>query len=162
VFREVASGAKTDRAQLRRVLDELDADDLPMVTRLDRLARSTLDLLNTLAAITAKSRFPFARRRMGRHHHGTCAFYADRFRLGGLAEFERYLIRTRTGEGRERANARGVKFGRKPRPNARSARRFAGATRTASRCAKLPPATTSRTARFTADGLAPLPQRTTN
>jgi DNA invertase Pin-like site-specific DNA recombinase len=51
VFREVASGAKTERAQLRRVLDQLDAGDLLMVTRLDRLARSTRDLLNKLAAI---------------------------------------------------------------------------------------------------------------
>src|SRR6266446_1964528 len=54
VFREVASGAKTDRAQLRRVLDVLDAGDVLTVTRLDRLARSTRDLLNTLAAITGK------------------------------------------------------------------------------------------------------------
>ena len=54
VFREVASGAKTDRAQLRLVLDRLAADDVLMVTRLDRLARSTRDLLNTLAAITDK------------------------------------------------------------------------------------------------------------
>jgi len=54
VFREVASGAKTDRAQLRRALDQLDVDDVLMVTRLDRLARSTRDLLNTLASITAK------------------------------------------------------------------------------------------------------------
>jgi DNA invertase Pin-like site-specific DNA recombinase len=48
VFREVASGAKTDRAQLRRVLDQLAAGDVLTVTRLDRLARSTRDLLNTL------------------------------------------------------------------------------------------------------------------
>src|SRR5216683_8051886 len=54
VFREVASGAKTDRVQLRRLLDQLDAGDVLLVTRLDRLARSTRDLLNTLAAITAK------------------------------------------------------------------------------------------------------------
>jgi DNA invertase Pin-like site-specific DNA recombinase len=54
VFREVASGAKTDRAQLRRLLDVLDTGDVLTVTRLDRLARSTRDLLNTLAAITAK------------------------------------------------------------------------------------------------------------
>ena len=54
VFREVASGAKTDRAQLRTALDQLAAGDVLMVTRLDRLARSTRDLLNTLAAITAK------------------------------------------------------------------------------------------------------------
>ncbi|HUB43661.1 MAG TPA: recombinase family protein, partial [Acetobacteraceae bacterium] len=54
VFREVASGAKTDRAQLRRVIDQLEAGDVLMVTRLDRLARSTRDLLNTLAAIADK------------------------------------------------------------------------------------------------------------
>jgi hypothetical protein len=54
VFREVASGAKTDRAQLRRLLDQLEAGDVLMVTRLDRLARSTRDLLNTLAAITGR------------------------------------------------------------------------------------------------------------
>jgi DNA invertase Pin-like site-specific DNA recombinase len=41
VFREVASGAKTDRRQLGRLLDQLDAGDVLLVTRLDRLARST-------------------------------------------------------------------------------------------------------------------------
>ena len=50
----MASGAKTDRAQLRKVLAALDAGDVLMVTRLDRLARSTRDLLNTLAAVTDK------------------------------------------------------------------------------------------------------------
>jgi DNA invertase Pin-like site-specific DNA recombinase len=54
VFREVASGAKTDRAQLRRLIDQLEAGDVVTVTRLDRLARSTRDLLNTLATITGK------------------------------------------------------------------------------------------------------------
>jgi len=54
VFREVASGAKTDRTQLRRLLDQLEAGDVLMVTRLDRLARSTRDLLNTLATITGR------------------------------------------------------------------------------------------------------------
>jgi len=52
VSREVASGANTDRAQLGRVLVQLDASDVLTVTRLDRLARSTRDLLNTLAATT--------------------------------------------------------------------------------------------------------------
>src|SRR5476649_1403141 len=51
VFCEVASGAKTDRKQLRRALDQLEAEDALMVTRLDRLARSTRDLLNTLGTI---------------------------------------------------------------------------------------------------------------
>ena len=48
VFRETASGAQTDRAQLRKALAALEANDVPMVTRLDLLARSTRDLLNTL------------------------------------------------------------------------------------------------------------------
>jgi DNA invertase Pin-like site-specific DNA recombinase len=48
------SGAKTDRAQLRRVIEVLQPGDVLMVTRLDRLARSTRDLLNTLATITDK------------------------------------------------------------------------------------------------------------
>ena len=51
VFREVASGAKTDRTQLRKTIVTLEAGDVLTVTRLDRLARSTRDLLNTLAAI---------------------------------------------------------------------------------------------------------------
>ena len=54
VFRETASGARRDHAQLRRVLDQLDKGDVLTVTRLDRLARSTCDLLNTLAIITSK------------------------------------------------------------------------------------------------------------
>jgi DNA invertase Pin-like site-specific DNA recombinase len=53
MFRDVhVSGAKTDRAQLRRVIEALQPGDVPMVARLDRLARSTRDLLSTLAAIT--------------------------------------------------------------------------------------------------------------
>ena len=55
VFRDVhVSGAKTDRVQLRRVIEALEPGDVLMVTRLDRLARSTRDLLNTLATITGK------------------------------------------------------------------------------------------------------------
>jgi DNA invertase Pin-like site-specific DNA recombinase len=54
VLRETASGAKTDRVQLRRVLDQLGNGDVLMVTRLNRLDRSTRDLLNTLTTITAK------------------------------------------------------------------------------------------------------------
>ena len=56
VLKETASGAKTDRAQLARVIGQLEKGDVLKVTRLDRLARSTRDLLNTLAAIAAKGR----------------------------------------------------------------------------------------------------------
>jgi len=113
-YRETASGARTDRAQLRRAIDELGKGDVLIVTRLDRLARSTRDLLNTLATITAK----------GAGFRSINDTWADTTTahgrlmltvLGGLAEFERELIRARTGEGRERAKAKGVKMGRKPK-----------------------------------------------
>jgi DNA invertase Pin-like site-specific DNA recombinase len=115
VFRDVhVSGAKTDRAQLRRLLDQLEADDVVMVTRLDRLARSTRDLLNTLAAITAK-KAGFSS--LGDTWADTTTSHGRLMLtvLGGLAEFERDLIRTRTGEGRAPAVARGQRMGRPPK-----------------------------------------------
>jgi len=114
VFREVASGAKTDRAQLRRVLDQLDVGDVLTVMRLDRLARSTCDLLNTLATVTSK-RAGF--RSLGDTWADTTTAHGRLMLtvLGGLAEFERELIRARTSEGRSRAKARGVILGRRPK-----------------------------------------------
>ena len=114
IFRETASGAKADRAQLRRALDQLAAGDVLMVTRLDRLARSTRDLLNTLATI-AEHGAGF--RSLGDAWADTTTAHGRLMLtvLGGLAEFERDLIRTRTSEGRARAVANGVKLGRKPR-----------------------------------------------
>ncbi len=109
------SGAKADRTQLRRLLDQLEAaDDVVMVTRLDRLARSTRDLLNVLATITGKKA---GFRSLGDTWADTTTSHGRLMLtvLGGLAEFERDLIRARTGEGRARAKARGVKMGRKPK-----------------------------------------------
>ncbi len=114
VFRETASGAKTDRVELRKALAKLDEGDVLMVTRLDRLARSTRDLLNTLATITdRKAGF----RSLGDTWADTTTPHGRLMLtvLGGLAEFERELIRARTGEGRLRAKARGVKMGRPPK-----------------------------------------------
>ena len=88
--------------------------DVLLVTRLDRLARSTRDLLNTLAAIADwKAGF----RSLGDTWADTTTAHGRLMLtvLGGLAEFERDLIRARTSEGRERAKARGVKLGRKPK-----------------------------------------------
>jgi DNA invertase Pin-like site-specific DNA recombinase len=114
VFRETASGAKTDRAELRKALATLDDGDVLMVTRLDRLARSTRDLLNTLASITDK-RAGF--QSLGDTWADTTTSHGRLMLtvLGGLAEFEKDLIRARTGESRARAKARGVKMGRKPK-----------------------------------------------
>src|SRR6188472_4528211 len=113
VFREVASGAKTDRAQLRRLLAQLAAGDVLMVTRLDRLARSTRDLLNVLDTITGKGA---GFRSLGETWADTTAPNGRLMItvLGGLAEFERDLLRARTGEGRQRAKARGQHMGRPP------------------------------------------------
>ena len=114
VFREVASGGNTHRAQLRRLLDQLEAGDVVTVTRLDRLARSTRDLLSTLATITGrKAGF----RSLGDTWADTTTSHGRLMLtvLGRLAEFERDLIRARTGEGRARAVARGQRMGRPPK-----------------------------------------------
>jgi DNA invertase Pin-like site-specific DNA recombinase len=85
-----------------------------MATQLDRLARSTRDLLNTLAAITERK---VGFRSLGDAWADTTTSHGRLMLtvLGGLAEFERDLIRARTGEGRERAKAPGVKLGRRPK-----------------------------------------------
>ena len=84
-----------------------------MVTRLDRLARSTIDLLTTIKQIADK----------GCHFKSLAEPWADSTTpagrlmltvIGGLAEFERELIKDRTSEGRERAKRAGIRMGRKP------------------------------------------------
>ena len=112
VFQETASGAKADRRELAKALKALNAGDVLLVTRLDRLARSTRDLLNTLDTIaTAGAGFRSIADAWAdtTTPHGRLMLTV----LGGLAEFERELIRARTGEGRTRAKARGVKMGPK-------------------------------------------------
>jgi DNA invertase Pin-like site-specific DNA recombinase len=112
VFSEKVSGAKTDRQQLAKALAALGPGDTLMVCKLDRLARSTRDLLNTLAAI-AEAGAMF--KSLGDPWCDTTSAHGRLMLtvLGGLAEFERHLILARTGEGRRRAQQRGVKFGRK-------------------------------------------------
>jgi DNA invertase Pin-like site-specific DNA recombinase len=112
IFRETASGAKSDRPELRKVIGKLKAGDTLVVTRLDRLARSTRDLLNVIAEID----------QAGATFRSLADTWADTTTphgrllitvLGGLAEFERSLILSRTSEGARRAKERGVKFGPK-------------------------------------------------
>jgi DNA invertase Pin-like site-specific DNA recombinase len=111
VFKEKVSGAKTDRAELAKIIRRLEPGDVVIVTRLDRLARSTRDLLNVLATIGEREAgFRSLKDAWAdtTTPHGRLMLTV----LGGLAEFERELIRARTGEGRARAKARGVRFGR--------------------------------------------------
>jgi DNA invertase Pin-like site-specific DNA recombinase len=113
IYSEKVSGARSDRPELWSLVKSLEPGAVVVVTRLDRLARSTIDLLTTVKQIADKE----------------CLFkslaepWADTTTpagrlmltvLGGLAEFERELIKIRTSEGRERAKRAGVKMGRKP------------------------------------------------
>src|ERR1700688_2061857 len=98
VFQEKVSGAVTDRIQLGRAIKALAPDDVLVVTRLDRLARSTRDLLNTLAAVNdAGAGFKSLRDTWAdtTTPHGRLMLTI----LAGLAEFERALILSRTSEG---------------------------------------------------------------
>src|SRR5262252_8569264 len=111
VYAEKISGARSDRPELAKVLKRLDTGDVLIVTRLDRLARSTRDLLNILDDI--------AKRGAGfKSLHDAWADTTSAHGrlmvtiLAGLAEFERELILARTSDGRVRAKARGVRFGR--------------------------------------------------
>jgi DNA invertase Pin-like site-specific DNA recombinase len=113
VYSEKASGAKTDRAELAKVIKRLGPGDVLMVTRLDRLARSTRDLLNILHTLGERG---VGFKSLGDDWANTTTAHGRLLvtMLAGIAEFERELIRSRTGEGRKRAQARGVKFGRPP------------------------------------------------
>lgn len=117
VFAEKESGAKADRKQLAKAIEVLGEGDILLVTRLDRLARSTRDLLNVLAAVADKAAgFRSIADPMidTTSPHGKLILAV----LGALSEFERSMILARTGEGRRRAQERGVRFGRKPKLSA--------------------------------------------
>jgi DNA invertase Pin-like site-specific DNA recombinase len=110
IYAEKVSGAWSDRPQLAKLLKRLDRGDVLIVTRLDRLARSTRDLLKLDVVGKAGAGF----KSLGDAWADTTTPHGRLMLtvLGGLAEFERELIIARTGEGRTRAKARGVKFGR--------------------------------------------------
>lgn len=113
LFAEKVSGSRRARPELDRMLDHLRPGDVVTVTRLDRLARSTRDLLDVAERI----------RSCGAGLRSLAEPWADTTSpagrmvmtvFAGIAEFERSLILERTRTGREAAKARGVQFG--PRP----------------------------------------------
>jgi DNA invertase Pin-like site-specific DNA recombinase len=113
VFEEKVSGAKRDRPQLERLLDHLRAGDVVAVTRLDRLARSTRDLLE----ITERIKDAGAGLRSIAEPWANTTTPAGRMILtvfAGIADFERSLIVGRTSAGRIAAKARGIRFGPHP------------------------------------------------
>ena len=132
IFRDQVSGARSDRRELLRMMKSLTPGDVVTVTRIDRLARSTFDLFGIVKQIVDA----------GAQFRSLAEPWADTSTstgrlmiavLGGLADVERDLIRTRTAEGRSRAKARGQHMGRKPKLTAQQQkkarrRRAEGAT----------------------------------
>jgi DNA invertase Pin-like site-specific DNA recombinase len=114
IFHEKVSGVRADRPQLAKLMGGLKPGDIVLVTKLDRLGRSTRELLNLIEAI-GKAGAAF--RSLGDPLWDTSSSQGRLLStlLAAIAEFERELIRERTGEGRKRAMANGVKFGRKPK-----------------------------------------------
>jgi DNA invertase Pin-like site-specific DNA recombinase len=111
IFEETASGAKVDRLELNKAIEFMRAGDVLVVWRLDRLARSLKQLIETVAELE--------RREIGfvslnesidtTTPGGRLIFHV----FGALAEFERELIRERTNAGLKSARERGVKLGRR-------------------------------------------------
>lgn len=114
IYREKASGANAERSELKKLLAPLAEGDIVVVTRIDRLARSTFDLFSIVKDITNKKA----------QFHSIAEPWTDTSTstgrlmlavLGGLADVERDLIRTRTSEGRIRAIQQGKRMGRPSR-----------------------------------------------
>ena len=114
IYREKATGARADRRELLKLLKAIGPGDVVTVTRIDRLARSTFDLFALVKRIVDA----------GAQFRSLAEPWADTSTstgrlmiavLGGLADVERDLIRTRTAEGRSRAKARGQHMGRPPK-----------------------------------------------
>ena len=115
IYREKISGIRADRPQLAKLMAGLGDGDVVVVTKLDRLGRSTRELLDLIERI---SKAGAAFRSLGDPLFDTTSSQGRLLGtlLAAIAEFERELIKERTGEGRRRAMAEGkVKFGRPPK-----------------------------------------------
>ena len=111
IYREKVTGAKVDRRELLRLLRSIGPGDTVTVTRIDRLARSTFDLFAIVKQIVdAKAQFRSLAEPWADTSTSTGRLMIAV--LGGLADVERDLIRTRTAEGRNRARLRGQHMGR--------------------------------------------------
>src|SRR3954452_17720116 len=110
IFKEKVSGARADRPQLAKLMSSLRAGDTVIVTKLDRLGRATRELLDLIDGISAADR----------SFKSLCDPLWDTTSsqgrplstlLAASAEFERDMIRKRTGQARKRAQSNGVRFG---------------------------------------------------
>jgi len=111
IFRETGSGTSRQRPELQRLLDHLRSGDTVVVWKLDRVARSTRDLLEIMDTLREAG----ARFRSLSEPWADTTTHAGKMIMtvfAGIAEFERDLIRERTAAGRAAAKQRGVRFGR--------------------------------------------------
>ena len=116
IYQEKISGAKRDRPELQRLIDQLRPDDIIVVWKLDRLARSTHNLLELVDQIkNANASFCSLSEPWADTTSPSGKMIMTVF--AGIAEFERDLIRERTGAGRVAAQLRGVRFGRPGKMN---------------------------------------------
>lgn len=111
VFEEKVSGARRDRPELAKLIGQLRSKDTVVVCKLDRLARSTKHLLEIVETVQEKKSGFYS---LGEPWADTTSHAGKMIMtvFAGIAEFERDLIRERTGAGRKDAMKRGVKFGR--------------------------------------------------
>jgi len=113
IFKEKRSGVDAGRPELKRCLDYLREGDTMLVTKIDRLARSTSDLYRIISTLTEKgAAFKVTddptidtTSRTGRLVMGILAL---------IAEFENDIRRERQMDGIKKARERGTRFGRKP------------------------------------------------
>jgi DNA invertase Pin-like site-specific DNA recombinase len=111
IFEEKISGAKKVRPELDKLLSQLRSKDILVVCKLDRLARSTKHLLEIVDTLQEKKASFYS---IGEPWADTTSHAGKMIMtvFAGISEFERDLIRERTGIGRKEAMKRGVKFGR--------------------------------------------------
>jgi DNA invertase Pin-like site-specific DNA recombinase len=109
IYQEKVSGVRADRPQLARLMASLQGGDVVTVTKLDRLGRSTRELLELIDRI-GKAGASFRSLGDPLWDTGSAQGRLLSTLLAAIAEFERELIRERTGAGRKRAMANGVKF----------------------------------------------------
>jgi DNA invertase Pin-like site-specific DNA recombinase len=125
IFSEKASGKSTNgRKEFDKLMKALLPGDTVVVTKLDRLARSSRDLHNILHDLQERS-CGFLSLGETWCDTTTAAGRLMMTIMGGIAEFERGLIRSRCDDGIERAKAKGTRFGRPSALDASQRRRIA-------------------------------------
>lgn len=113
IFHEKVSGATTERAQLAAALGYVREGDSLVVVKLDRLARSSVDLGNIAAQLSDKNVNLVVLDQAIDTSTPTGKLMFNM--IAAFAEFERDLIRERCREGIDKAKAKGIRFGRKPK-----------------------------------------------